>query len=141
MIYLDSNVFIYPELVEVANGNIAEFSKGLLKAVVNGKISAATSVLTWDELIWVLKKRFGYEVAMKASAKFLKFPGLKLLKVDEKIIHSAQSIVEKYGVNPRDSIHAACCVENGINRIVSEDVDFDKVTLLTRFSIERFKDF
>jgi predicted nucleic acid-binding protein len=139
MIYLDSNVFLYPEMLEAKSGNAAFLSKEILKQVVEGRISAATCALTWDELFWVVKKKFGREIAARSSAKFLEFPNLKILKVDEGTIRRSQVLVDKYAVNPRDSIHAASCIEGGIEQIITDDPDFDKIEQIKRIGLKDWK--
>ena len=55
MIYLDSNVFLYPITnPDSEKGNAA---KRLLMRLANGQIEAITSSLTWDELVWVAKEK------------------------------------------------------------------------------------
>jgi predicted nucleic acid-binding protein len=139
MIYLDSNVFLYTEMLEVEKGNAASLSKEVLKGVVEGRIGAATCVLTWDEIFWVVKKRFGREIAARSSAKFLEFPNLRILKVDEGTIRRSQILVDRYGINPRDSIHAASCIENGIGQIMTDDPDFDKIAQVRRIGLKDWK--
>ena len=40
--------------------------------------------------------------------------------------------MEKYKIKPRDAIHAAIALENGIETIVSYDRDFDKLEEIKR---------
>lgn len=139
MIYLDSNVFLYAEIFELKKDNVAYLSKEVLNGVAEGRISAATCALTWDEVFWVLKKKFGREIAARYSAKFLEFPNLRILKVDEGTIRRSQILVDRYKINPRDSIHAASCIENGIGQFVTDDPDFDKIDQIKRIRLKDWK--
>ncbi len=135
MKYLDANIFLYyilnPELDK--NGIAA---KSLLIKVADGSIQGATSVLTWDEIVWSVKKKAGFDIAKTEGSKFLEFPNLKLLDVNESILSKSQSLMEKYNMKPRDAIHTACCVENGIEEIITDDSDFDGIAGLKRIKLE-----
>lgn len=132
MKYIDSNVFIYPIVADEKNGSKSTSSKKVLLQIATGKLDAATCYLTWDEMVWVLKKFFGRDVALTGGKRFLEFPNLKFLKVDGLIINHAQELITKYEIKPRDAIHAACALENGIKEIISYDPDFDRVKELRR---------
>ncbi len=126
MIYIDSNVFIYAALSLDSEDN-AKFSKDILKSIFDGQIMAATSTLTWDEVVWTIKRLAGPETALDEGQKFLEFPKIKFLKVGEKELRSALRLMKEYNIDPRDSIHAACCIENNIKEIITNDSDFYKI--------------
>jgi len=48
--YVDSNVFIAPLLYDAPR---SEAAAAVLKMIETKKISAYTSTLTWDEVVWV----------------------------------------------------------------------------------------
>ncbi len=135
MRYLDANVFLY-YILDPEAGRNRMASKNLLMRVAEGSMRGATSVFTWDEIVWAVKKKVGLDIAKTEGAKFLKFPSLILLEADEAVLITAQSLVEGYGMRPRDAIHAACCIENGIDEIITNDPDFDRVEGLRRISLE-----
>jgi hypothetical protein len=43
--------------------------------------------------------------------RFLNFPLLRFIPVDDEIIRRSQVIREKYNLKPRDSIHLSCAIE------------------------------
>ncbi|MDK2384709.1 MAG: type II toxin-antitoxin system VapC family toxin [Candidatus Korarchaeota archaeon] len=131
MLYIDSNVFIYP-LIYDTEVEEAGRSRQFLKRIASGEVMAYTSTLSWDELVWVVRKVDGVESSVRAGRLFLNFPHLRFLTVTKNTLLRAQEIMEKYGVKPRDSIHAASAFENGITTLVSYDTDFDKVEGLRR---------
>ncbi len=139
MVYLDSNVFIYPVIYDESIP-LASKSKIILMAIEEGKIVASTSLLTWDEVVWVVLKILGREDALMQGRKLLGFPKLQFIEVDEAIILKAQSLIESYNLKPRDAIHAASALLSGSNVIVSEDRDFDVIKELKRISITDFAD-
>lgn len=135
MKYLDANVFIYLALSEESESKAAA-AKNIIGKVVDGSLSGATSSLTWDELVWAVKKFNSKEVAKEEGRKFLSLPRLKILGVGESTLYAAQDLVASYGLRPRDAIHAACCIENGIDEILSDDSDFDGIAGLKRVKLE-----
>ena len=137
MIYLDSNVFIYYVISDEKTEEKSLLSKNILIKIAEGKLDAATSSVTWDELIWSVKKVVGVDIAKTEGKKFLEFPNLRILNVDASVINEAQKILEKYNLKPRDSMHAACAIKNNMTQIISDDPDFDKVKELERIGLEK----
>lgn len=132
MIYVDSNVFIYPVIYEEPTVTEAKKSKDFLLRIALGEIEAYTSSITWDEVTWTIRKLFGIDSSINEGKKFLSFPNLRLLGVKKSTILKAQELTEKYKIKPRDAIHAAVALENKITSIVSYDEDFDKVDEIKR---------
>ncbi len=132
MHYIDSNVFIYAVISDELSEQKAAHSKKILYRIADGSLEAATSVLTWDELVWIVRKLSTPETAQKEGRQFLEFPNLKLLQIDAKTLEKAQSMIERYSLKPRDAMHIACAIQNNITHIISDDGDFDKITEITR---------
>lgn len=129
MIYLDTNVFIYPVLGKDA---IADYYRKIIHGVVAGKIQACTSVLTWDEIVYALMKNKGKEIALIQAEKFLKLPNLYFIETSPSIIFKAHQLMKKYEINPRDAIHLATALSCKSNEIISEDKVFDKIKEIKR---------
>ncbi len=138
MIYADANVFIYP-LLNDKTDPLSRASVHILTKIIKGEIQAATSFLTWDEVVWQIRKNTNPDAAVSEGAKFLKFPKLIFINVDSTIITLAQDLVERYGIKPRDSIHAATAISRGIREIITEDEKFDRITELKRKSVSEFQ--
>ncbi|MEM3012816.1 MAG: type II toxin-antitoxin system VapC family toxin [Candidatus Hadarchaeales archaeon] len=132
MIYLDSSVFLEGALLADKRG---ETARKLLGEVQGGKRPAATSSLTYDEVFWVTKKYKGFKAALEVAKAMLEMPNLTFLPVDTEILWMAHGLSEKYGLAPRDAIHAACALASGIRLIISSDADFDRVRELQRKEI------
>ena len=124
-VYLDSNVFIYATLY---SGEVAEKSKEYLRSEFN----AYASVLTWDEVVYVVRKVAGVGESIKVGKILLKMPFLKFLDVDYSVCVDAQKLSEKYKLMPRDAIHASLALKYCDGTIVSNDADFDVVEGLKR---------
>lgn len=128
MLYLDSNIFIDAILNLEAPGNRA---RSLLSRIQQGKEQALTSALTFDEIVWAVKKHRTLEDAIKAGEAFLNFPNLKLIPVDDEMLLSAINVIRQYRLDPRDAIHAATAITEKAH-MISDDPHFDKVNELKR---------
>ena len=135
MKYIDSNVFILPIIYDVETENKVKSARNTLIKIADGDLNAATSLLTWDEIVWTVKRLMSSKIAAKEGEKFLQFPNLELLEVKKNVIDKAQEIINKYGVKPRDAIHAASAIENGIKEIVSDDSNLDVIKEIVRIPI------
>ena len=131
-VYVDSNIFIYPAIYDPETIPEAARARARLQEIASGSFEAYTSTVTWDEVTWVVRRLFGSEKAAAQGASFLRLPNLRLLKVDIDVVSEAQSILEEFGLKPRDAIHAATAIRNGIGRILSYDEDFDTLPNLAR---------
>ncbi|MEM3551721.1 MAG: hypothetical protein QXV01_11600 [Candidatus Bathyarchaeia archaeon] len=79
MLYVDSNVFLYPIVYDSEVIVEAKKSKDFLLKIAQGDVEACTATVTWDEIAWVIRKVFGFEFSVEEGKKFLAFPNLKLL--------------------------------------------------------------
>jgi predicted nucleic acid-binding protein len=132
MPYIDSNVFIYPAIYQTESQQKAKKAKEILLKIEKGEISAHTSTLTWDEVVWVIGKLLSRDDGINQGKKLLGFPNLEFINVDEGILTLAQNLLNKYALSPRDSIHAASAVSRKIKAVISDDKDFDQVKEITR---------
>lgn len=133
MLYIDSNVFIYPVIYE--NQLKAKKAKELLLKIEDGEVSASTSVLTWDEVVWVVSKVLSRTDGINQGRKLLSFPNLEFISVDENVISLAQILLDKYDITPRDSMHLASAMTKKIKTIVSDDKDFDQIKEVKRIPL------
>jgi predicted nucleic acid-binding protein len=129
MIYIDTNIFVYPN---TGVGPSSKASISIIEKLTNNELEAGTSILTWDELNYVLRKILGAEKANEATRDFLSTPNLIFFEANEKTLNKAQSLMERYPLKPRDALHAATAILNNCTEIVSDDSDFDKIKELKR---------
>jgi predicted nucleic acid-binding protein len=132
MKYVDSNVFLYPTLYVADVEPKAKKAKEILQKIESGQLIAATSTLTWDEVVWVSTKHLGRVDGLAQGQKLLGFPNLEFINVDERIIALAQTLMGKYSLGPRDAIHIASALSKKIKTILSDDEDFDQIKEITR---------
>ena len=136
MIYIDSNVFIFAALNNEELGNSAKL---ILEKVENRSIEASTSSLTFDEVVWIVKKNRSFEDAVSIGDAFLGMEGLHLIDVNQDLLALAISIMKKYKTDPRDSIHEATAITQKAAVVISEESDFDKITEIKKIGIREFK--
>ena len=132
MQYIDSNVFLYSVLYSPDLEPKAKRAKEVLQKIENKELIAATSTLTWDEVVWVAIKLLGRSDGIAQGQKLLGFPHLTFINVDEGIIAHAQSLMDKYRISPRDSNHVASALSRKATLIISDDEDFDQIKEIKR---------
>ena len=128
MLYLDANVFIY---AAINTEEIGEKGRTLLQKIQQGDQKGATSVLTFDQVFWSIKKRKP-ELAQETSYALLNFPNLEIIPADRKLALFALKIINEYNLAPRDALHAATAITSKADYIVSTDPHFDKIKELKR---------
>jgi hypothetical protein len=135
MVYLDSNVFLYTILHDGSSNPRAQKATDILRGVENGKVKGFSSLLTWDEVVWVVWRLSGYEYALRAGASMLRIPNLVFVGVDERVILRAQDLIERHRLRPRDAIHVSTAMLVGERELVSDDADFDTVRDVIRIPL------
>ena len=131
-VYIDANIFLNPVLYNINEVEEAKKSQKFLKEVISKKISGVTSVLTWDEFVWIIRKNLGKKTASEKGKELLIFPNLSFISVTFSTILRAQDLLSKYNIKPRDAIHVASMIENNITKLISFDGDFDDISEIER---------
>ncbi|MHA1674094.1 MAG: hypothetical protein ACTSYI_10760, partial [Promethearchaeota archaeon] len=75
--YIDSNVFLNPILYDSDLNPEAQLAKEFLQRVIQKEFKAITATLTWDEIVWVIRKSYDRDMANEKGKEFLIFPSLK----------------------------------------------------------------
>ena len=130
--YIDSNIFIFPVIY---NNEQAYKAGNILSRIENNEIIGYTSVLTWDEVVYVIWKTLGKADSISIGKKFINYPNLRFINTDLNIIIKATEIAENYNLKPRDSIHIATALSRDIHNIISDDSDFDSVDIVYRIKL------
>jgi predicted nucleic acid-binding protein len=136
-IYVDSNIFISPLIYE--RSSQAVNSKRILSAVEKGQVTAYTSTLTWDEVVWVVRRVLGRADSIQAGEKLAAYPNLRYIPASEEVIRSAQRLSSEYNIAPRDAIHVTSAMNKSVDALVSDDSDLDVVREIKRESSASFK--
>ncbi len=132
--YIDSNIFIFAAINQDEQG---ERCRNIIKLIEEEKISCAASYLIIDEIIWVLKKKIGKKDAITIIKAILSLP-IKWLSIDESSIIRMVDILENTNIDPRDALHIACMLNNGLSTILSEDKDFDRIKNVKRIGAKEY---
>ena len=135
-VYIDSNIFISPLIYQ--RSPHAANSRRILAMVENAEVSAYTSALTWDEVVWVVRRVLGKADSIQAGEKLTAFPNLRFISASEEIIRSAQKLLSEYQLAPRDAIHVASALSRPLDALISDDSDLDVVQEVNRETSESF---
>ena len=129
-VYVDVNIFLNPILYD--SESIPEVAKAevFLGKIISGDIEAFTSILSWDEFVWVIRKLISKDFSVKKGQEFLIFPNLKFINVTSDIVWKAQDLIKDYNIKPRDAIHLSSALSKNLAEIITFDNDFDKIPLI-----------
>ena len=119
-IYLDTSF-----LFELFSKN-AKDMEAILKKLSPSKFY--TSCLTYDEFVWVARKRFSKDISLLAADFILSLEFLEFIDLNRGVIERSKLIMEEHGLKPRDSLHCATMISVGIAEVVTTDArDFQKI--------------
>lgn len=127
-IFLDSNFLIYMNtMINEERGALDEFFRNLLKE------SLFTNMLVVDETLYVSKRKFElpYDVTLNFLRKIM-IPYTEIISIEEEDMKVTEKYLLTYDLKPSDAIHLATMEKAGVNHIVTEDEDFDKVKEVKR---------
>jgi predicted nucleic acid-binding protein len=125
-LFIDANLLVY--LLTKTPGE-AEKLVGFYADLIDNHI-LYTNPLVLDETIHVSKKK--YKVPYETSIQFIDEKVLPYVNVFPLTILdylTAKEIILKYNLRPSDALHVATIQNNGLQAIVSEDEDFDKLPI------------
>jgi len=127
--------------VAAATGTDANANKSreIISSIERQTISGSTSALTFDEVVFIVRKIAGFEKSLIAGENFLNISRLKIIEVNYQSILLAHELMKKFRIKPRDAIHTACAINNDVKTIISDDSDFDAVKEIERINIKDFK--
>ncbi|HME51802.1 MAG TPA: type II toxin-antitoxin system VapC family toxin [Candidatus Lokiarchaeia archaeon] len=128
--YVDANVFLNAILYDPGENPEARHSVDFLETIKQDKVRAITSLLTWDEFVWVVRKEFGLETARNKGREFLSFPHLKFIEVTITLIARSQDILDQYRVKPRDAIHLATALASSASTFVTLDSRLNDIGII-----------
>ena len=85
-------------------------------------------VLVLNELLYISKKK--HNVPYDVSIEFIEsivLPYVEILPLRTEEFREASGIIKSFSMRPSDALHAAVILRSDISRIVSEDIEFDKI--------------
>jgi len=127
--FLDTNVFLYAAGGEHPHRDACA---RVLRKVAEGSLEATVNSEVMQEILYVLSRRGKREDAVTLAGHVASlFPDL--LPVTRDDILGACDLIRRHPRLPvRDAIHAATMLNNGVQRIISVDPDFDQVPEVRR---------
>jgi uncharacterized protein len=129
--YADAGLFLLPVLHDKGLP-AARASARFLTSLARGSRAASTSTLTWDEVVYVVRRVLGPEDSIAKGQELLGFPNLGWTRVDLAVLRRAAGLYRSLPMRPREGIHAASALESGEREILSVDRVFDRVPGLDR---------
>jgi len=129
--YADAGVFVL-SLVADERARHASASRSFLEAVVLGRRTVTTSTLTWDEVVYVVRRLLGVEDSRAKAEELLALPNVSWIPADSTVIRAASTLYRDLPIRPRDAIHAASALQSREEEILSEDEVFNRVPGLRR---------
>ena len=131
-VFIDSNVPMYVAGREHPNRSPA---KRFLEKVRRGEVEAHTSTEVLQEILYRYSSLKRLDLAAQVYDLFVQicpvvFP-VNLADTDR-----AKALVcGKAAVSPRDALHAAVMLNNGVPRVATFDNDFDRIVGIKRYDI------
>lgn len=123
--FVDANIVVYAAAEGPHHASCRELLLAITEQQADGRISTAVLEEIWHV---ELSKKAGELPGLTASAYTLFTP---LLPVTDETVELALSLdADPLGAN--DRIHAATCIQHGIDTIVTADAAFDQIRAIRR---------
>ena len=123
-VYIDSNIFVY---AAINNEKEGEKAREILKKVKEGTWEGTSSLLTIDEVLWIIQKNVGKEMAHEIICTILIYPNMHFVDITKSLISEAIYIYKQKNLDPRDAIHLATMNFKNTSIIATNDADFDHI--------------
>ncbi|MEK6909019.1 MAG: type II toxin-antitoxin system VapC family toxin [Nanoarchaeota archaeon] len=133
-VYLDSNLFITSVISTATDG---EKARAIIKQIKEGEYEGYTSVLTLDEVIWIVQKFKDKETAYETGKTLIGIPNINFVPIGVELISKSLELYKNTLLDPRDAIHLATMQQKGIKTIISQDSDFDKIKNIKRIDFSK----
>ena len=130
--YLDVNVFIYWLGGHPTHG--AEAHRWIKTVENSVGAGCATSTLSLYQVLVVMAGLTGTTLSdagfvEKIHAAITGLPMLRMVPLTLRHFSGALDLMQIYGVDYEDALHLAVAMDEGLNKIVSNDKDFDRTPL------------
>jgi len=126
-VFLDTPLIVYVAL-QPEDGPYTSFLKDLLN-----RYSLVIDPLVIDESLYILRHK--YQLPYKSAIQFLSeviLPLADITPLTSVEVHRMLHLLQEFGIDPADALHAAAAISANCSGIVSEDRDFDKIPFLKR---------
>jgi predicted nucleic acid-binding protein len=127
LIYLDTSVVIY-SVEQVPD--YYQILEPLWEKVEGGEVRVCSSELIVLETL-VLPLRTGNQNLLQAYDQLLLSPSLQLIPIHQEILRNAAQLRGDYNFKTPDAIHLATALRENCNLLLTNDVQFRRVTGLS----------
>lgn len=124
--FLDVNIVIY------AAGKPSEYKEPCIKVlqkIKTGKLSVAIDTEVVQEILYRYHRIGLYDEAVKLAWYLLRLKP-QVLTISQRDVETSLHLYHKYsvkGIPPRDTIHLAAMLDNGLTKIITLDRHFGEV--------------
>jgi predicted nucleic acid-binding protein len=130
--YLDVNVFVYWLGAHPSYG--AQAHRWISTVENSAGVRYATSALSLYQVLVVMAGLAGETMrdagfVAKVQEAIMGLPGLRIVPLTSMHFSRALNLMRIYGVDYEDAFHLAVAMDEGFDKIVSNDDDFDKTPL------------
>lgn len=132
--FIDSNIFFYAKIMDKEYGK--ECAR-VLNEIAKGRLKAITSSLAIIELANALRK-YGLSGEAKKVVDAIFSLDIQIFSVDSIDIRNAAEIFDKTRISPYDCTHLAVMKKAKINKIISADNEFEKISWIKRVDPKDF---
>lgn len=132
-VFIDSPLLIY--LNTLADSRVRIPYENLYLETLT-KYKPYTDVLVLDEVLYISKKKYG--IPYSISVEFIEsnvLPYVSVISLGEDEYRLASKFLVEHNLKPSDALHLGTMIGNGINLIISEDREFDRVQAVKRLWI------
>lgn len=132
-IFLDSSFLIY---LNASTDESRKPLEQLFKKILPEELY--TNILVIDETLYISRKK--YKIPYDLTFNFIKhiiLPYTEIIPIEKIDLEPIRKYLIKYEIKPSDAIHLATMEKKGINNIVSEDEDFDKIKGINRIWLNK----
>jgi len=132
-IFLDSSFLIY---LNASTDESRKPLEQLFKKILPEELY--TNILVIDETLYISRKK--YKIPYDLTFDFIRhviLPYTEIIPIEKIDLEPIRKYLIKYEIKPSDAIHLAAMEKKGINNIVSEDEDFDKIKGINRIWLNK----
>jgi len=132
--FVDSNVFFYAKIMDKEYGKSCA---RILEKIARGEFKAVTSTLALIELSNALWK-YGLDKEIKDVIDAVFSLDVQIIQIDPLDMRNAVEIFDEFKISPYNCVHVAVMKKAKIEKIISADKDFEKVTWIKRIDPKSF---
>ena len=136
-LFLDSSYLIYLRYSE--SDEIFSYVTNFLKEAVSHGDRLFTNMIVIDEILWILTRKYRIPLNEILELTDRLMPLLEVVPIDYTDYDVMKKVMVNHGLKPSDALHVASMNKAGIEHIVSEDEEFDKIPWIKRIWLSTYR--